>query len=110
MIRILLIALIASSGCARDIANRYYDQERYAPKEVNQVLVLTSKPNQAFKVIADFQSRGESAEDLRKKAAEIGADAIIVTTLGGYYNKSDWAEKDLSNSYSRIIGTAIKFQ
>ena len=37
-------------------------------------------------VIADFQSRGENAKAMQKKAAKIGADAVIVVYLGGYYN------------------------
>ena len=43
-------------------------------------------------MIADFQSRGESPEAVRKKAADIGADAVIISILGGYYSRSEeWA-------------------
>ena len=74
--------------------------------------MLRSKPKRDFIVLADFQSRGDTAESLRKKAARIGADAIIVTTLGGYASlTTEWAADDPHNkSYSRIIGTAIKFK
>src|SRR5258708_23247027 len=80
---------LALLGCASDVANRYYGAERYSPTPITQVELLRSKPDRPFIVIADFQSRGESPEDLRKKAAKIGADAVIVSVLGGLYNNSE---------------------
>lgn len=109
----ILLCLFAFfyAGCARDVANRYYGSEKYPPKKPSEVLLLDSKPSGDFDVVADFQSRRETPEDLREKAAEIGADAVIVTTLGGHYNRGDeWAHQDTSGTYSRIIGTAIKFR
>jgi hypothetical protein len=99
-------------GCATDVANRYYGTERFAPKPVSEVEILRSKPSRDFIVIADFQSRGETPEALQLKAAQIGADAVIVTILGGMYNRGDqWASDDtMANSYSRIVGTAIKYK
>lgn len=49
---------------------------------------------------------------MKKRAAKIGADAIIVTPLGGYYNTGEqWAESDrMSTSYSRLVGSAIKYK
>lgn len=107
----LLIA-ISLAGCATDVANRYYASEKYAPKQVAQVELLRGRPTKPFIVIADFQSRGESAQSMRKRAAKIGADAIIVTNLGGYASLStEWAGEDpYSNTYSRLIGTAIKYK
>ena len=69
-------------------------------------------PSRPYEVIADFQARGASIEYMRKKAAEIGADAVIVGTYGGYRSKSDdWANHDkYSNTYSRITGTAIRYK
>jgi len=98
-------------GCASDVANRYYGTAHYPPKPQAEVAILQSKPSRPFTVIADFQSRGETPEDMRLKAAAIGADAVIVTLLGGQYARSDeWAGQDtMSNTYSRIIGTAIKY-
>jgi len=109
---ILLLFALSLFGCASDVANRYYLSERFPPKEQSDVLILHSKPSKLFVVIADFQSRGESASDLQEKAAEIGADAVIVTTVGGYYSHSEeWASQDrYKNKYhSHIVGTAIKF-
>lgn len=104
--------MITFTGCATDVANRYYAAETYAPKPVEQVDLLRARPSREFEVIADFQSRGESAKAMRRRAAKIGADAIIVTNLGGYASLgTEWAGKDpYSQSYSRLVGTAIKYK
>jgi len=99
-------------SCATDVANRYYADDIYAPKNKEDVLILDSKPNRSFIVIADFQSRGESPGDLQDKAAKIGADAVIISHVGGYYSKSEeWASRDRYQGkyYDHILGTAIKF-
>ena len=108
---LLLLAALTLSACASYVANRYYGAETFAPKAQSEVQILWAKPDRPFKVIADFQSRGESAEDLQLKAAQIGADAVLVKILGGQYERSEqWAGHDTqSNTYSRIVGTAIKF-
>ena len=108
---VMVTLSLALLGCARDVANRYYGEQHYSPKPVEQVELLRNKPDRPFIVIADFQSRGESPEDLRRKAAAIGADAVIVSGLGGWYSTGDeWASQDRhSDSYGHIIGTAIKF-
>ena len=99
-------------SCVTDVANRYYGAEKYPSKELNEVEILWKRPTRDFFVIADFQSRGESPEAIRKKAARIGADAVIISILGGYYNRSEeWTDSDSqSDTYSRITGTAVKFK
>ena len=110
----LFVVICLLCSCAADEANRYYLSAHYPPKNVKDVEVLSSNPLRPFEVIADFQSRGESTEAIRKKAAKIGADAVIVTTLGGYYaNNNAWVGDERSskeNTYSRIVGTAIKYK
>ncbi len=105
----LLLLLLGS--CASDVANRYYGPEKYPAKETAQVELLFAAPTRPYKVIADFQSRGEGAQAMRKKAAKIGADAVIVAKLGGFYDRStEWAGNDaMIDTYSHITGTAIKF-
>jgi hypothetical protein len=110
---ILAVALMVFFvGCVTDQAHRYYSLEQFPPKPVDQVEVLYRIPAEPHEVIADFQARGASADYMRKKAAEIGADAVIIGTYGGYRAKSDeWASEDKhSDSYDRITGTAIKFK
>ncbi len=98
-------------ACATDVANRYYSSKQYPEKPPAQVQILSSNPSRPFEVIADFQSRGDTPESLRGKAAKIGADAIIIAGLGGNYDRSEeWAGKDRNeSSYSRITGTAIVY-
>ena len=107
----VIISCVLLCSCATDVANRYYSSVRYTPRAPETVNLLRTRPTRDFIVLADFQSRGESPEDLRKKAAKIGADAIIITTLGGYASlNTEWANNDPHrNSYSRIVGTAIKY-
>lgn len=107
----LLPTLLA--GCASDVANRYYASTKYPPKPVDTVEILFAQPTRPYEVIADFQSRGENAKDVRKKAAAIGADAVIVTYLGGTYgNGEQWASETswTRDRYSRIAGTAIRYK
>ena len=114
VIRFSLIAgmIIALSACATDVANRYYASTTYPPKQPEQVQILRQAPTQPYEVIADFQSRGEGAKSVRNKAAKIGADAVIISTFGGYYQLSDqWASTDSQmDSYTRICGTAIRYK
>jgi hypothetical protein len=112
-IRISLLSfLMFITACATDVANRYYGTVKYKPKDPKEVEILWEKPNRDFFVIADFQSRRESPEAIRNKAAQIGADAVIVSILGGYYSYGEeWAGSDrYKGTYSRITGTAIKYK
>jgi hypothetical protein len=106
----LTIALVLC-GCVQDVANRYYASERYAERPAKEVELLFKAPTRPFTVIADLQSRNESPEGMRKRAAKIGADAIIVSPLGGLYRlNEDWAGSDsMAGSYSRLVGSAIKY-
>lgn len=111
----LITAAAASSelgACTSDQANRYYSSVKYPAKSIEAVEILRAPPSRPYDVIADFQSRGESPHDMRRKAAAIGADAVIVAMLGGYRARSDeWAGEDSeSHTYSRIVGTAIRYK
>src|SRR2546429_4449572 len=105
-----VLVLIALAACATDVANRYYGTVKYPPKEPQNVEILWRAPMRDYVVIADFQSRGETPEAMREKAAKIGADAIIISILGGHYSRSEeWASADrYRESYSRITGTALQ--
>lgn len=108
----LLVGLFLSAGCATDVASRYYATETYPPKDVKEVELLYKKPTRDFIVIADFQSRGESPESMRSRAAKIGADAIIVSIIGSFYDKGDeWAGQDTAPGIdNRITGTVIRYK
>lgn len=104
--------LFVSLGCAYDEAARYYAAQRYVATDTKEVEVLYEPPQQPYEVIADFQARGASVNHMRKKAAKVGADAVIITTLGGYRDLSEeWAGEDrYAKWYSRIAATAIKYR
>ena len=111
-IKIFCLSPLILTSCVTDVASRYYANQQYAPKPVEQVELLRGRPSKPFDVIADFQSRGESYESMRKRAAQIGADAIIITNLGGYASlTTQWAGDDpYSHYYSRLVGTVIKYK
>lgn len=108
----IVVFLLCEIGCVSDEANRYYLKENLPAKKTNEVEVLRREPQQPYIVIADFQATNASIDHMRKRAAEIGADAVIVVPVGGWYSRDEiWAGKDRhSNSYSRLIGTAIKYK
>ncbi len=105
-------SIVLLGGCVSDQAHRYYANERFASRPKEEVKVLSGIPSEPHEVIADFQARGASVEYMRKKAAEIGADAVIVGTYGGYRAKGDeWASEDKhAETYTRITGTAIRYK
>jgi hypothetical protein len=99
-------------GCVSDEANRYYLTETLPPKNVKDVEVLREAPQRPYIVIADLQANHASIGYVRKRAAQIGADAVIVVPVGGYYSRDEvWAGKDRnSNTYTRMLATAIKYK
>ena len=100
------------TGCVTGEANRYYLREKLPAKNINEVEVLKGKPSRPYIVIADFQASQITIKQMQKRAAEIGADAVIVIPTGGWYSRDEvWADNDrYSNSYSGLIGTAIKYK
>jgi hypothetical protein len=108
----IFIFMFFEIGCISDEANRYYLKERLPAKNIKEVEVLYEEPRQPYVVIADFQACNASIKHMRKRAAEVGADAVIVVPAGGWYSRNEiWADKDKqSNSYSRLIGTAIQYK
>ena len=108
----IIALLLCEIGCISDEANRYYLKNKLPSKRINEVEVLWEEPQQPYVVIADFQANNASIKHMRKRAAEVGADAVIVVPSGGWYSRDEiWADKDRhSNSYSRLIATAIKYK
>jgi len=109
---VLSTLILLLSSCVSDVAHRYYLSETFPSKDPSEVEILTSNPSRDFIIMADFQSRGESANSLRNRAARIGADAVIVSNLGGSYSLSEkWAGEDRhAGTADRIVGTAIKYK
>ena len=108
----LLVLVCFLAGCVAGEANRYYLKERLPAKKISEVEVLRGEPKKDYVVIADFQASQASFKHMQRRAAEIGADAVIVTPAGGRYSESEiWAEDDrYSDTYTRLIATAIKYK
>lgn len=105
--------LLLLTGCASDVANQYYAAVHYPPKPTKEVEVLFKNPTRPYEVIADLQARNAGAASMRRQAAKIGADAVIVSFLGGYFSTStEWADEKrmMNDNYSRVTGTAIKYK
>ena len=111
-IAFILFICLFLSGCVAGEANRYYLKEKLPAKDIKEVEVLREAPSRPYIVIADLQASQITVKQMQKRAAEIGADAVIVTPVGGWYSRSEvWAGDDqYSSSYSGLIGTAIKYK
>ncbi len=109
---VLLFAFVFGvAGCISDEANRRYVYDLPA-KKAKEVEILRVVPARKYVVVADFQAINASANHMRKRAAQVGADAVIVVPVGGNYSQSEvWASEDrFANSYQRMLGTAIKYE
>ena len=108
----LVMCVGLSVSCVSDQAHRYYSDDYFPPKDTKDVEILTRAPMRPYEVIADFQARGASEKYMQKKAAQVGADAVIIGTFGGYRSRRDeWASEDRHrDSYTRITGTAIIYK
>ena len=109
---VFIVFLFCVIGCMSDEANRCYLKEKLPAKNIEEVEVLSVAPERPYLVIADFQARNATFKHMRKRAAEIGADAVIVVPAGGYYSEKEvWADQDKEkNSYNRLIATAIQYK
>ena len=109
VVLVVVFSVLPLVGCVSDEANRCYLKHRLAARDVREVEVLSQEPQRDYTVIADLQAKNASVSYLRKRAAQIGADAVIIVPAGGYYSTDEvWAGKDReSKSYDRLLGTAI---
>lgn len=109
---VISVLLLCVVGCVTDEANRYYLREKLPAKRAKEVEVLRQKPTRPYTVIADFQAQDASFSYMRKRAAQIGADAVIIVPVGGWYSESEvWAGRDRnSGSYTRLLATAITYE
>ncbi|MEI8195109.1 MAG: hypothetical protein WCI73_04290 [Phycisphaerae bacterium] len=107
-----VLACFLLASCASDQAARYFADEHYPARPDDQVQVLQAAPAQPYKLVAELQARNMWTSEIRHWAAQLGADAVIVTRLGGDRAKSDvWAAEDTAgtSAASRVTGIAIKY-
>ncbi len=110
-VAVLLFTVLLLS-CASDEAARYYGDVRYPPRLPEEVEILYKTPTRSYTVLADIQAYNVSPAHMQRRAAEIGADAVIIVPSGGRYSESEvWAGQDrYQQTYSRLLATAIKYQ
>lgn len=119
---VMLLAVFILTGCATTSAVMLESGVTYRPTQ--HVQILTQTPTRPFKQIALLETRGEVStpitellESMRKKAASLGADAVIPTQdaskqqqqgimynpwLGGYHTLG-------GGTLPVIRGVAIKY-
>jgi hypothetical protein len=86
---IITIALaLALTGCYG--ATHQVSEHRYPPSAVSSVQVLYQEPNRPYEVLAFVNHRDtvtlsltNCINALRKQAAELGADAVVITQAQG---------------------------
>jgi hypothetical protein len=108
---VFLAAACSITACVSDQAYRVY--EEYPPRAMEEVEILSRDPQRSYEVLGDFQDRPGSSSALkkmRKAAAAIGADALIVTYLGGHHTASPYAGRGEQVTYTRIFATAIRYK
>ena len=107
---VLLGTALCLTACISDEAHRLY-VDGLAPKSPDDVKILYDNPSRSYRVIADLQARNATSDYMRKEAAKIGADAVLISYVGGMRDPDDkWADEATSESYVRIAGTAIVFE
>jgi len=82
--RIILVASLFITGCVRSSAVMLDGSPQYAPS--SKVEVFFDPPNRPYKKIALIEGSGglnvshvRVIEDMKRKAQDLGADAIIIT-------------------------------
>lgn len=69
------------------------------PAEVKVIQTKDAPAVGSYEPIADLEANGTSESAMRKAAAKVGADAVIVRTVGTG-----------THTQTRIFGTAIKYK
>lgn len=82
---LLLILCCLLSGCATANVAKYPSAHDYLPTNPNNVAVYSSFPPQEYETIGEIEGSGAPAAtwgavavEMRKKAAEIGGDAVVI--------------------------------
>ena len=108
---LVLLLPILLSGCAqmmvRSQSERYANAYQYKPTHPSQVSVLRTFPAEPHEVIGEVTGSTESqyvqwdqiADEMRKKAAAIGGDAVIIQTENVAYAGAHTTPGSLNANY-----------
>jgi hypothetical protein len=100
---LVLVALLLCSCSSVEVTSLRPEGVKFPPqKKPAEVKVIQTKDAPAvgsYEPIADLEVSGTSESAIRKAAAKVGADAVIVRTVGAG-----------THAQNRIFGTAIKYK
>ncbi len=109
---ILLLTTLTLSGCATTSAVMLDDVVTYAPTQ--NVEILSQLPTRNFKQIAMLEASGpvntplpELLESMRRKAAAIGADAVIPTENASKQQQPGFMYNPWLGGYQSIGGGTV---
>ncbi len=120
---VLLCAWLILTGCMVKVeAKRYPDAGLYAPVAYQSVAILRSPPSRSYEALGEIHLQSNSDlsqktifKKLKKAAAKIGADAVVLVadpagrTGGSVATLKEW-RGDLKGVDARtIVGVAIWF-
>jgi hypothetical protein len=83
---VLLAAALVVSGCTADVTTTYRDPRAFESRKTEDVLVIAERPSRPHLVIASLTAEGEArglsrdelVAALRREAARLGGDALLV--------------------------------
>jgi hypothetical protein len=118
----LFAMLLLICGCATTSVVMLYESDKYPA--TTSVAILSAAPDRPCKAIAILEATGpvntplpDLLESMRKKAKDIGADAIMPTqdasqrqVQGHLYDPWLGEDQTISGVVPKIRGVAIKYQ
>ena len=118
----LFVMLLVISGCTTTSVVMLYESDKYPA--TTSVAILAAAPDRPCKAIAILEATGPAntplpdlLESMRKKAKDIGADAIMPTqdasqrqARGYLYDPWLGEYQTISGVIPKIRGVAIKYQ
>jgi len=124
----MVAGVLASCASVDGTSCQYAGVPHYSPTSPGQVEILRTQPKQSHQRIGEVVIEastepapqvGEIEQKLRKEAARLGADAVIVVqdtveperlyfTQGYYWNA--WNQFPQTYEAHKIVGVAIKYQ
>jgi hypothetical protein len=122
---VLALAILASTGCQSVYTSgiHYVGEPHFAPSDPAQVLILRTEPTREHIRLGEVRVEPSSLnvditkieEALRKEAAKLGADAVIVvydqTQVTGTMVTGTWGIQSMVPIQGRVVvAIAIKYR
>jgi hypothetical protein len=119
-----LVVLLAVSGCktVSITSNQYIGGPQYAPSNPADIQILRTPPTRPHVRLGEVRAEPSSdsvgvqqiEESMRKAAAKMGADAIVIvydqTQVTGAMVTGPWYGRTIQRTVGRVVvGVAIKY-